>query len=337
MNKTVSQLGDIWNLGKHRLLCGDATDNTAINKLMGGEKASLLFTSPPYGNQRSYKIGTIDWTTLMCGVCKNIPYKNDTQVLINLGLIHRDNEWQPYWEEWLKWMPANSWRRFGLYVWDQGSGLPGDWNGRLAPAFEFIFHFNKEAKQPNKIIKCSSAGKAVPIDKRGGLRKNNGLDAERWTHAGVPVQEWRIPDSIIHINRQATSGIEREHPAVFPVPFPEFIIRTYSNEGEIVYEPFAGSGSTIIAAENTNRRCYAVELSPEYVDVIIRRYQRMFEGQEATLECKEVSIGGTRVVQPTFKEVARLKGIELPNDKELYRPETGTKRKDPINVLSDFI
>ncbi len=330
MTKTVSELGDIWVIGKHRILCGDATSTTAIERLVRDQAPSLLFTSPPYDNQRSYKIGSINWTALMSEMIASFgasPHKNHIQILINLGLIHRDNEWVPYWDQWLRWMPENGWRRFGFYIWDQGAGLPGDWNGRLAPAFEFVFHFNKEARKPNKIIKCVSAGKAVPLDKRGGLRKKDGVDAAHWTHAGIPIQEWRIPDSIIRINRQATSGIEREHPAVFPVAFPEFIIKTYSNEGEIVYEPFAGSGSTIIAAENTGRRCFAVELSPEYVDVIIRRYQRLFDGQKAAL-----SGSGE-----TFQEIANAKGIELPNDKELYRPDTGTRRKEAISVLSEFI
>jgi DNA modification methylase len=71
----------------------------------------------------------------------------DGQVLVNLGLIHRDNEWQPYWAGWLDWMRARGWRRFGLYTWDQGPGLPGDWNGRLSPAFELLFHFNREARR----------------------------------------------------------------------------------------------------------------------------------------------------------------------------------------------
>jgi hypothetical protein len=50
--------------------------------------------------------------------------RDDGQVLVNLGLVHRDNEWQPYWQDWLEWMREEGWRRFGLYVWDQGAGMP---------------------------------------------------------------------------------------------------------------------------------------------------------------------------------------------------------------------
>lgn len=62
------------------------------------------------------------------------------------------------WDGWLEFMRIDGWRRFGLYVWDQGPGMPGDWAGRLAPAFEMIFHFNKQKRKPNKIVPCEGAG-----------------------------------------------------------------------------------------------------------------------------------------------------------------------------------
>jgi len=131
----ITRPGDIWALGKHRMCCGDATDPAAVAKLMQNETATLMFTSPPYAQQRDYgaakeKVG--DWDALMQGVFAAAPVCADAQVLVNLGLIHRDSEWQPYWEGWVEWMRTSGWRRFGWYVWDQGPGLPGDWNGRLA-------------------------------------------------------------------------------------------------------------------------------------------------------------------------------------------------------------
>jgi DNA modification methylase len=99
---------------------------------MQGEQATLMFTSPPYAQQRDYgaakeKVG--DWDALMQGVFAAAPVTTDAQQLVNLGLVHRDSEWQPYWEGWVEWMRASGWRRLGWYVWDQGPGLPGDWNG----------------------------------------------------------------------------------------------------------------------------------------------------------------------------------------------------------------
>lgn len=332
----VTRLGDVWQIGQHRVLCGDSTDKELIaNTLFQGKTAPLVFTSPPYDNQRAYKIGQINWTTLMMGIIDAIPAEDITQILINLGMVHRDHEWQPYWDEWLKWIANKSredyWRRFGLYIWDQGTGLPGDWNGRFAPCYEFIFHFNRKERRPNKIVKCVAAGAPVPIDKKGGLREKDGIQGAKWTHAGKEVQEWRIPDNIVRINRQASSGLERGHPAVFPVPLPEFIIQAYSEPGQIVYEPFAGSGTTLMAAENTGRVCYASELAPEYVDIICRRWMRMFPNAPKPLRVTEKHALGN------FYEVAKKRGVEVPDDAALYRPGTGTKRHDAINTLETFL
>ena len=107
---------------------------------MGGEEADVCFTSPPYAQQRDYKTGPQDWDALMQGVFSILPVNHGAQVLVNLGLVHHDGEWLPYWDGWIEWMRAAGWRRFGWYVWDQGPGLAGDWNGRLAPSHEFVFH-----------------------------------------------------------------------------------------------------------------------------------------------------------------------------------------------------
>ncbi|MCL4712801.1 MAG: site-specific DNA-methyltransferase [Pseudorhodoplanes sp.] len=298
----ISRAGDLWLVGDHRLLCGDSTDSSVVARVMNGERAALVFTSPPYGNQRDYTTGGVgDWDALMRGVFAALPVADAAQVLVNLGLVHRDNEWQPYWQAWLDWMREQGWRRFGLYVWDQGPGLPGDWNGRLAPAFELVFHFNRKARKPSKIVPCKWAGHVN--DTHGGIRHKDGHVGE-WTHAGQGVQETRIPDSVIRITRHKARGIETEHPAVFPVALPEFVMRAYSNEREIVYEPFAGSGTSIIAAERTRRRTRAIELGPEYVDVALRRWRKLFPDQPVKLDGEGQS----------FEAVARARGVAIPDD-----------------------
>ncbi|GIX10650.1 site-specific DNA-methyltransferase [Elioraea sp.] len=280
--QAVTRPGDLWRLGEHRLLCGDSTDAASVARVMGTDRAALLFTSPPYGNQRAYTTGGVsDWDALMQGVLQHLPaaLRSDGQVLVNLGLIHREGEWQPYWQSWLDWMRAQGWRRFGLYAWDQGPGLPGDWNGRLAPAFELVFHFNREARQPNKIVPCKWAG--TP-NKGSGLRAADG-EVKAYTHIGLPVQEMRIPDAVLRITRHKGRGIETEHPAVFPVALPEFLMRAYTDEGEAVFEPFAGSGTTILAGQRTGRRVRAIELAPAYVDLAIARWRMLHPDLPVTL------------------------------------------------------
>jgi len=273
----VSQPGDIWQLGAHRLICGDSTDPSMVAALMVGDRASLCFTSPPYGQQRDYTQGIADWDALMRGVFANLPMAGDGQVLVNLGLIHRDNEVIPYWDGWISWMRTQGWRRFGWYVWDQGPGMPGDWAGRLAPSFEFVFHFNRQSRKPHKIVPCKHAGQDSHLRADGSSTAMRGKDGEvgGWTHAGQPTQDYRIPDSVIRLMRhKGKIGRDIDHPAVFPVALPEHILLAYSDPGDIVFEPFGGSGTTILAAQKTNRVARAIELAPSYTDVAVKRFQQ---------------------------------------------------------------
>ena len=283
----VSRMGDIWNLGSHKIICGDATKISVVKTLMGKDTAALCFTSPPYGQQRNYTLEIEDWDALMQGVFLCVPIQPDGQILVNLGLIHRDNEVRLYWNKWMEWMGAQGWRRFGWYVWDQGSGLPGDWAGRLAPSFEFVFHFNRAVRHPHKIIPCKYAGKDEHLRSDGTSSSMRGKDGQvqAWTHAGQPVQDYRIPDSVIRISRQKGAiGKGIDHPAVFPVGLPEHIMRAYSNRNDIVYEPFCGSGSSILAGQRSGRQVRAVEIAPEYVDVTVRRFQQQYPEIQVVLE-----------------------------------------------------
>lgn len=272
------ETGQLWQLGEHRLICGDSTSKNDVMTLMGKEEADLLFSSPPYGQQRDYTEESnevlADWDSLMVRVFGNAIMKSDGQILVNLGLIHRENEWIPYWEKWIDWMRSQGWRRFGWYVWDQGFGLMGNWNGRLAPSFEFIFHFNKQSKQPNKIVQKKE--NSIKIKHGEGLRKKDG-SIGKLSNPEASLQTHKIPDSVIRIFR-STEKIREFHPAVFSLEFAENNVETWTNDDDIVFEPFSGSGTTIIACERLGRKCRAVEISPAYVAVAIQRWVDMTGG-----------------------------------------------------------
>jgi DNA modification methylase len=265
--------GDLWRLGDHRLMCGDSTSADDVAILMAGEKAGLCFTSPPYGQQRDYteESDCSDWDGLMQGVFENLPMEDDGQVLVNLGLIHKDGEWLPYWEGWISWMREREWKMFGIYVWDQGAGMPGANHGRLAASFEIVFHFNKRPKDVLLWVECSGAGGAsgahVQRKKDGSL--SGGV-------AGV-IAPYRIADGVIRVTR-AKGGIDG-HPAPFPVDLPAYIVKSWPGD---VYEPFSGSGTTIIACEQLGRKCRAMEISPRYCDVAVQRWEE-FTGKKAKL------------------------------------------------------
>jgi DNA modification methylase len=80
---------------------------------------------------------------------------------------------------------------------------------------------------------------------------------------------------VLRITRHKARGIETEHPAVFPVALPEFLLRTYADEGDVVFEPFAGAGTSLLAGQRTGRRVAAIELAPAYVDLAIARWRML--------------------------------------------------------------
>ena len=183
-------------------------------------------------------------------------------------------------------MRSQGWRRFAWYVWDQGPGMPGDWQGRLAPSFEFIFHFNRQTRKPNKTVPCKFAGQETHLRADGSSTAMRGKDGQvnGWTAVGQPTQDHRIPDSVIRVMRhKGKIGKDIDHPAVFPVTLPVEVIKAYTDEGEIVFEPFGGSGTTLMAAQRTGRIARAVEIAPEYVDVALIRFQQNFPGVPVTL------------------------------------------------------
>lgn len=232
-----------------------------------------VITSPPYGQQRDYGKKITDWRALVSGALAGISDAGRTQILVNLGLIHRDGEVVEYWRDLVEDMRAADWRLFGWYVWDQGPGMPGDWAGRCAPAHEFIFHFNRSARKPNKTMPAKYAGHVRSKPMSG------------WSHGLAPTQDAKIPDSVFRITRHKhVGGIEAGHPAVFPVAFASELILAYSDQGETICDPFLGSGTTGVAAVELGRRFVGIEIEPKYFDIACKRISEALKQPDMFLE-----------------------------------------------------
>jgi len=278
--KAITKPGDLWLLGDHRLLCGDSTKAEDVKRVMGRKKVGLCFTSPPYAQQRDYTKQIGDWDVLMRRVFENVQLADDGQLLVNLGLVHRGGECVQYWSGWIDWMRSNQWRFFGWYVWDQGFGLPGDWGGRLAPSFEFVFHFNKQSKKPEKWFNKDRRN-IKRLQKGDSTFRGSDGKLKAFTNVECSTQLTKIPDSVIRVTRQCGPiGEGMSHPAVFSVQLAGFILRTWPFD---VFDPFSGSGTTLIAAEQLNRRCYAIEIEPKYCDVAVKRWENL-TGKKAKLK-----------------------------------------------------
>lgn len=271
--KWATASGQLWKLGDHRLLIGDCTVRENVERLMGGEKIDLLFTSPPYAEQREYEVGKFDWDALMFGMSGSAFEfsKENISFLVNLGLVHVDGKVFRYWDNWISWMEDKYMPLYGWYIWDKLSGLMGDWHGRLAPAHEFIFHFSKNPRQAHKTTQTKYAEQGVTHYKKNkvGLRGKDGT-MNGFTSAGKEVNQTKIIDSVIRVQPQR-GGMEG-HPAPFSVEFAQTVIEVFSDVGHIVYEPFCGSGTSILACQNLARKCYSTELSDKYAGIILERF-----------------------------------------------------------------
>ena len=270
--------GDVVQLGNHRLMCGDAGNPKHVAKLFKGIAPDLVFTSPPYLQQRQYDRAIDCWDTMMQRVFSAMPWHDTTQVLVNLGLVHRKGEWLPYWDGWIEWMREQGWRRHALSVWDKGVGVPLDPRiGRLYPSFELIFQFQKSRRVINRITRCVTQGTA-----HSGTCLREGNGKLRSLNPSRKVMSHRVPDDVWRIGRQKNH--KTKHPAVFPIALPVEIMKAYADAGQIVYDPFCGSGTSIIAGHQTGRVAYGMEISSAYCDIAVERIRKaMAQPQQGTL------------------------------------------------------
>jgi DNA modification methylase len=241
----TSREGDLWTLGKHRLLCSDSTDPRCVERVLGGVRPHLMVTDPPYGV--NYDPDWREQRGLAGGDLARGKVANDDRC-----------DWREAW---------------GLF--------PGD--------VTYVWHAALHSAKVFESLEASGFGIRAQIiwDK---TRLIIGRGDFHWQHepawyavrrgrkghwAGGRNQTtvWPIP------HRKSESG----HGTQKPVECMKRPIENNSSPGQAVYEPFSGSGTTIIAAEITGRQCHAIEISPAYIDVAISRWQA-FTGERAVLD-----------------------------------------------------
>ena len=249
-----TKLGDIYKLGNHRLMCGDSTSIDAVDKLMDGQKADLTFTSPPYNANTKANDGDI-FTSKKTkklyaeGYSDNLEsqsYIDFTKSVLEICFIVTD----------------------GFIFWNVSYNA----NSR----FEYIAQINNRLEFLIEQI-CWKKTSTIPF--KGSLMRDwepiylfstnkNSLGLKE-----VVSNHWAISN---------TNSQTENHKACFPVELPKKGIELIQKKSGIVFEPFGGSGTTLIACEKSNRKARLMELDPKYCDVIVKRWED-FTGKKAEL------------------------------------------------------
>jgi site-specific DNA-methyltransferase (adenine-specific) len=239
-------LGDIWQLGDHRIICGDSTKEELIETLMLGKKAELVFTDPPYRmnlgdgsdqwvGKAAIKVGEsikdiIDFEPkeFLDSLPSYFPSKMNAFIFCNKDLV----------PDYLNWAVEKKYA-FNILFWKKPNALP--LGGQHRPDLEYIIYVRKGA---------------IWNDAIQGVSYSKSLEFSR--------------------------DLSTKHPTMKPVSLITNQLLISSNRGGIVVDPFLGSGSTLIAAEQTGRICYGFEMEPKYCDIILQRWENL-TGQKAEL------------------------------------------------------
>ncbi len=275
-----TKLGDLWQLGKHRLLCGSSTEQKDVDKLLDGQHSKLLFTSPPYSDMREYN-GNKNLSV------ENIStfidrYKSYADIqAVNLGIQRKKQEIVQYWNEYIDVAKQCGLKLLAWNVWDKMMcGSVGQQSAMVPIRHEWIFVFGEKPAKVN----LTWAKKESSIYANGGRRKVRQADGSmKESTKGVTNKAYKKMESVVDIPEQTSlesvtkqwsecGKIRSEHPATFPVFLPCEYIVAFTDKDDIVIEPFCGSGTTLIACEQLDRVCYGMELDERYVSVIINRY-----------------------------------------------------------------
>jgi DNA modification methylase len=291
--------GDIYTLGRHRLICGDCRDPDVLRRLFGDERMHLAITSPPYAQQRTYDEDSgfepiaperyVAWfADVASGVRAHL--ERDGSFCVNIKEHAHDGQRSLYVKDLtISFVRQWNWRFVDEFVWTHG-GTPRTPAGRLKNGFEPIFHFALgDCKwRPDNVRHASDAipdwSGAHPSQQDGlAMKCRRVKSGPNKAHAGDEIAAPDVKDGLAYPSNVISCGKNREavaHGAVFPAGLPSFFIRLLTDPNNRVYDPFMGAGTTIIACEQFERIGYGCEISPAYCDVIVKRWQD-FTGKKA--------------------------------------------------------
>jgi hypothetical protein len=260
----ITKPGDLWVLGEHRLLCGDSTKSEDVERLMAGAKADLCFTSPPYalgksvalsGNKKmaakanaydDHEDNAADWAGLMSAWFGASDRAVSDAWVVNVQPLAGNKR------DLVRFIADNAGRLVDVATWDKGHAAPQMAAGVMASRYEWMIIF----------AASDGASRAVPLSSWQGTVQS--------VYVAPPQRGNQFSDI---------------HAATMPLHVPAWVMQTLCDQSKSVYEPFCGTGTTLIAAEQLGRKCYGMEISPQYCDVIVKRWETL-TGRKAVRDAR---------------------------------------------------
>ena len=264
----------------YRILAGDCL--TVIPAQVAANSVDLIFTSPPYADQRVKNYGGIhpdsyvEWFLPRAAVLREA-LKPTGSFVLNIKEKAVNGERHPYVMELVLALRAQGWRLVDEYIWHKKNCYPGKWPNRFRDAWERLLHFTL-----SRDFKMRQEAVMVPMGawKETRLRQLNDNDQTRFASRhdngfGKRIANWvdreqAYPSNVLHM---ATECGYRGHPAAFPLALPDWFIRLFTDEGDCVLDPFAGSGTTLAAARQLERRAIGIDIAEEYCELMRERLQ----------------------------------------------------------------
>jgi DNA modification methylase len=262
--KTDIVIGDLIEIGQHRLLCGDSTDSDAVARLMNGEKAELLFTSPPYnlGKSVGLRNGAFKGKDNAYDVYEDDQSEEDYLTLLkdSTSMIYSDVQAVNIQSltnnkvSIIEWLSHFKNHFIDVLIWNKTNPAPAMAEKVVSSAFEFIYLFDSK-ENPKRSIRTANFDRGKMSNVYTSAVGNN-------------------------------SHTEGAHGATFPVPLASHYLSNLSHQNSIIYDSFLGSGTTMVAAHQLNRKCYGMELDPKYCQVIIDRMHKLDPSLEIKINGK---------------------------------------------------
>jgi DNA modification methylase len=270
----VSQRGQLWQLGKHRLICGDSRDPNTASSLFGDELAIMVITDPPYNVRIKGHVGGR-------GKVKHQEFAFASGEM-------SDEQYQQFLKQTLQNIVRVSTEGALIYSfidWRHVEGLLTCGRG-LRLILKNICVWNKTTPGQGSFYR--SAHELVVVFQKAGANSINNIELGKYGRNRTNV--WSYPG--VNTFRTGKRDELAIHPTVKPVGMIAEAIKDASRRNDVVFDPFIGSGTTILAAEKVGRRCYGVEYEPKYVDTAIRRWQEL-TGKDAVLLADNVGLDFT--------------------------------------------